>query len=204
MNSLKRLLTVTFLFALIFFVTGCVGGASYKIRKNYPQEGVHFMCACASDDAVIEIIGKGRTEATFSGIMGATTGKQFLNDGIATQQLWVAPHSTDGNSSFGKISVRHDYERPAPPSLFREMKPGTGFPAIQDMNVNILVTIEALGDIKLRNVKTGTLRSEPIESLPPKNTKYTLLFPMDLERVDNPGRVVARIVSYTVNVNPSR
>ncbi len=176
---------------------------------QYPLSGTEAMCACAADTAEIELLGvaglrSARFTASFTGFMAATTDDQLLMDGRCTVPMTITGHSTSASSPMGVITVDHDFDRPAPLSLLQEESPGTGFPATQEMYVNILVTIEALPGMTLRNVSVGTLRSTSQFSFPPRNDVYTLTEPMDLEVASGPlqGTVVARIISYSALINP--
>ncbi len=60
---------------------------------------------------------------------------------------------------------------------------------------------EALEGLTLGNVRPGVLLNPSLDSFPPRNARYDLQAPMDLEDVDNPGPVLARIVSYTARIN---
>ena len=82
------------------------------------------------------------------------------------------------------------------------MEPGSAFPATQEMHVNIFVKIEAMKEVTLRNVRPGILLNPSVDSFPPRNARYDLQAPMDLEDVANPGPVLAQIVAYTARINP--
>jgi len=124
-------------------------------------------------------------------------------DGVASVPLVITGHNTIGDvAGLGRIMVSRDPDREAPEGVLRENSAGEGFPATQEMLVNIHVTLDSLPGFVLRNVKTGTLRNEDQQSFPPRNARYELQEPLDLERVDEPGEVVARIISYTAHINP--
>jgi hypothetical protein len=174
------------------------------MREGFPHLGDNVGCNCVADNARIEVVGVGEYDATFHGHMGVEVGEAFEDGGRAGVQLFVHAHRTTGEAAdLGRLTVDRDPDREATPSRLIESEPGAGFPAVQEMYVNILVTApDTLPGVTLRNVKTGTLRNEGQDSFPPRNARYELEEPLDLERVDDPGPVVARILSYTANINP--
>ena len=166
--------------------------------------GTVAACTCDADNAQVEIVGQGTFPATVSGQMVVTTGHEIQQDGLATIPLAITTHATSGDlGDIGTIAVNHDANRTPPLSRLQELTPGTGFPAMQEMYVNILVTSSAMPGVTLRSVSYGTLRNGSQDSFPPANANYVLQAPIDLEDVENPGAVVARIVSYTAHINRS-
>ncbi len=161
------------------------------------------VCKCLADNVVMEIPNVGTYSGDFEGSLTVAPGTQIMQDEWALLPLAIRGHKTDGNIySLGRVSVSHDGTRPAPLSHLRQNEPGKAFPATQAMYVNILVKIEALEGLTLRNVRPGVLLNPSLDSFPPRNARYDLQAPMDLEDVDNPGPVLARIVSYTARINP--
>lgn len=160
-------------------------------------------CMCLADHVVMEIPNVGTFSGDFEGSLTVAPGVQIMQDERAMLPLAIRGHKTEGNiDRLGRVSVSHDGTRPAPLSHLRQNEPGNAFPATQEMYVNILVKIEKLEGITLRNVRPGVLLNPSLDSFPPRNAKYDLQAPMDLEDVDNPGPVLARIVSYTARINP--
>jgi hypothetical protein len=76
------------------------------------------------------------------------------------------------------------------------------------MVVNIHVTIpNLLPDITLRNKippnpGPAILRNANVTNFPPQNDVYSLVEPIELEDVNNPGPVLATIQSFPLTVNP--
>ena len=175
------------------------------MRPDYPRFGDDVVCQCVADDARLELVGGGEYAASFSGEMAVTVDESFEENGYAIVPLAIRGHRTVGHAEgLGRLTVDRDPEREAPPSRLAEIEPGTGFPATQDMHVKICVTApDVLPGVALRNVEPGILRNVGQESFPPRNARYELQAPLDLERVDEPGMIVARILSYTANINPS-
>ena len=167
------------------------------------DEAAPPVCKCVADNVVIEIPNVGTYSGDFEGSLTVAPGVQIVQDGWAMLPLAIRGHKTEGNiDKLGRVSVSHDGTRPAPLSHLRQNEPGKVFPATQEMYVNILVTIESLEGLTLRNVRPGVLLNPSLDSFPPRNARYDLQAPMDLEDVDNPGPVLARIVSYTARINP--
>jgi hypothetical protein len=161
------------------------------------------VCACAADTAEIEVIGMGRFSGSFRGEMGIRTGSEVRKNGLATLPLNIDKHETKGvMEGLGLVQVSHDSNRKLQDSEIREINPGTGFPATQEMYVNIHVTVGALPKVVLRNQKVGVLKCDTQHSFPPQNAKYILQEPLDLEDIAYPGRIVARILRYTAIINP--
>lgn len=175
------------------------------MRRDYPRFGDDVVCACVADNARIELVGGAEYAASFSGEMAVTVGEAFEEGGRAFVPLTIRGHRTVGQAEgLGRLTVDRDPERDAPPSVLTEIEPGTGFPATQDMHVNIYVTApDTLPGVTLRNVTPGTLRNVGQDSFPPRDARYELQAPLDLEPIDQPGTIVARILSYTANINPS-
>jgi hypothetical protein len=172
------------------------------VRDGYPGYEDEQQCECIADEATIEVDGA-VYEASFSGEMAVRAGEPMERDGLASVPLIITRHRTEGDvEGLGRITVAQDPNREAPQSVLRENNPGEGFPATQDMLVNLHVTLNSFPGLTLRNVETGTLRNERQVGFPPRNARYALQNPLDLERVDDPGPVVARILSYTANINP--
>ncbi len=167
------------------------------------DEAAPPVCKCLADNVVMEIPNVGTYSGDFEGSLTVAPGTQIMQDEWALLPLAIRGHKTDGNIySLGRVSVSHDGTRPAPLSHLRQNEPGKAFPATQEMYVNSLVTIEAFEGLTLRSVRPGVLLNPSVESFPPRNARYDLQAPMDLEDADNPGPVLARIVSYTARINP--
>jgi hypothetical protein len=107
----------------------------------------------------------------------------------------------------GAISwVKHPDRQP-PPSSLRAITPGTAFPAVQDMIIDVVVEIPTvLPGIRLQpviptNPGPPILRNSMVTNFPPSNDVYQLVEPMDLEDINNPGPVLATIQNFPVTVN---
>ena len=128
--------------------------------------------------------------------------------GATMVSLLIQEHVvTAANAVTGLIEVTMDPNRVPPPSTLRAIVPGVPFPAIQDMNLNIHVTIpNLLPGITLRNKLSNPgpaiLRNPNVIAFPPNNDVYQLVSPIELEDVNNPGPVLATIQNFPVTVRP--
>jgi hypothetical protein len=122
--------------------------------------------------------------------------------------LLIQEHVSNGvGAGIGAITVVMDPNRVPPQSTLTAITPGTPFPAVQDMYVNIYVTIDnLLRGITLRNKLSNPgpaiLRNPTVINFPPSNDVYQLVEPIQLEDVNNPGPVLATIQTFPVTVNP--
>lgn len=108
----------------------------------------------------------------------------------------------------GPISMTKDPDRNPGPSSLTAITPGIPFPAVQDLIVNMNVSIpNLLPGITLRNKIPPNpgppiLRNANVINFPPQNDVYQLVEPMDLEDVNNPGPVLATIDNFPITVAP--
>lgn len=175
------------------------------MRDGYPQLGEEVACDCVADTATIELIDGSKYSASFSGQMKVRVGEPFEREGHAVVPLVITGHSTAGHAEgLGRLTVDKDGDRDVAPSTLSELAVGEGFPAVQDMHVNILVTApDLLPGVTLRNTESGVLRNAQQHSFPPRDAVYQLQAPLDLERIDEPGTILARILSYSARINPA-
>jgi hypothetical protein len=137
---------------------------------------------------------------------------QFLagvvTNGVTMVNLLIQEIVSNGiGAVIGPITVIMDPNRVPPPSTLTAIVPGRPFPAIQDMNVNINVTIpNLLPNItmqnKISNPGPAILRNANVTNFPPQGDVYQLVEPIDFEDVNNPGPVLATILTFPVTVNP--
>jgi len=154
--------------------------------------------------------------ADFTGNLGVllnpTQLAQFLSgvitNGVTMVALLIQEHVSNGvGNIIGPITVTMDPNRAPPQSTLTAIVPGIPFPAIQDMNVNIHVTIPNLLpgitlQNKLSNPGPAILRNASVTNFPPQGDVYQLVEPIELEDVNNPGPVLATIQTFPVTVNP--
>jgi hypothetical protein len=173
-------------------------------------------CGCQAQAAQLVVAGTTYI-ADFTGHLGVLLDPaklaQFMSgvvtNGVTMVELLIQEHVSNGiGAVIGPITVVKDPDRDPPPSRLTAITPGRPFPAIQDMIINVHVTIpNLLPRITLRNKIPSNpgpsiLRNSNVTNFPPQNDVYQLVEPMDLEDVNNPGPVVATIQSFPLTVNP--
>jgi hypothetical protein len=131
-----------------------------------------------------------------------------VTDGATMVHLLVQENVFNGvGAAIGAITWVMDPDRVPPVSTLIAITPGTPFPAVQDCNLNINVTIpNLLPSITLQNKISNPgptiLRNPNVTNFPPQNDVYQLVEPIELEDVNNPGPVLATIQSFPTTVNP--
>lgn len=174
--------------------------------------GSLFNCGCFAQAAKVIVMGQTYL-ADFHGnlavLLDPNQLAQFMAGAISMVSLLIQEHVSHGiGAGIGLIEVIMDPNRVPPPSTLRPIIPGQPFPAIQDMIVNVEVTIQnLLPNIRMRNKIPSNpgpaiLRNPNVTNFPPQNDVYQLVEPMDLEDVNNPGPVLATIQSFPLTVNP--
>jgi hypothetical protein len=172
-------------------------------------------CGCQAQAAQLVVAGTTYL-ADFTGnlavLLDPNRLAQFLagavTNGVTMVELLIQEHVSNGiGAVIGAINVVMDPNRVPPPSTLTAITPGRPFPAVQDMNVNINVTIpNLLPGITLQNKTSNPgpaiLRNPNVTNFPPQNDVYQLVEPIDLEDVNNPGPVLATIQSFPLTVNP--
>lgn len=174
---------------------------------------------CGYQGAAAQLVVAGTTYlADFTGNIAFSTDPAQLSQfraGVVTNgatmiSLLIQEHVSHGiGAAIGVIEVVMDPMRAPPPSTVIAITPGRPFPAVQDMLVNINVTIpNLLPGITMRNKLSNRgpaiLRNPNVISFPPQNDIYQLVEPIELEDMNNPGPVLATIQSFPLTVNPPR
>jgi hypothetical protein len=91
-----------------------------------------------------------------------------------------------------------DASRPLTSAIW-EKRPGTEFPAIQEMRFHFFYTLEAMPGRVFRSVNPARMRSDNVRAFPPPpGTVYRLVQPVELEDIDEPGLVVGRVLANRV------
>ncbi|MEM7483512.1 MAG: hypothetical protein AAF481_20320 [Acidobacteriota bacterium] len=200
MRTRNWLLVAAITFSLL--VAGVVmAGKSTTETPQLPSDQ-NEACLC-NKNANLVIPGMGTFRAQLHGSInvGATNlavgvdGRQFvpLNVKGYTERGWV-----DG---LGDTHVWLDKSRPTTGSFLREITPGTGFPAVQEIHMHFMMTTDGLPGRMFRTLEPVVLRSEEVNSFPPpKGTSYHTVGDVIFEDVDEPGVEAARIVDVSVKV----
>ncbi|MBV8822781.1 MAG: hypothetical protein JO125_00995 [Chloroflexi bacterium] len=169
-----------------------------------------FACDCSAQAVELVVSGVDYL-ADFQGnlkvLLDPNKLTQFLSGAISLVPLLIQEHVSNGvGAIIGPITVVKDPNREPPQSTLTSPTPGQPFPAIQEMVVNIHVTIpNLLPGITLQNkIPTNPgppiLRNGNVTGFPPKGDLYNLSEPIDLEDVNNPGPVLATIKTFPVKV----
>lgn len=131
-----------------------------------------------------------------------------VTNGVTMVNLLIQEWESNGvGSIIGPITQVMDPNRVPLASTLTAITPGIPFPAIQNMNLNINVTIPNLLpgitlQNKILNPGPAILRNANVVNFPPQNDVYQLVSPIELEDVNNPGPVLATILTFPVTVNP--
>jgi hypothetical protein len=174
-----------------------------------------FNCGCQAAAATLVVAGTTYV-ADFTGNLAVLCDPAQLarfmsgvvTSGATMVSLLIQEHVSHGvGTAIGIIEVVMDPDRAPPQSTLIAITPGRPFPAVQDMYVNINVTIpNLLPNIRMRNKTSNPgpaiLRNPNVTSFPPQNDIYQLVSPIELEDVNNPGPVLATIQSFPLTVNP--
>jgi hypothetical protein len=175
-----------------------------------PSPGrLHLSCSVQGAEV---IVGTTAYRADFHGslkiVLDSDQLAQFRSGVISLVPLLIQEQIFDGiGDSIGSIMVRKDLDRDPLPSTLTAIIVGHPFPAIQEIVINSHVVIpNLLPGITLRNKilpdrESAVLRDSQAMSFPPKNGVYTLVEPMELEDVNNPGSILATIKSFPLTVN---
>lgn len=138
--------------------------------------------------------------------MVVLTGKSFISpQGHKTVPLQVlangATHFAEG---IGETRFWVDESRPVASAIW-EKRPGTEFPAIQEVRFHFFLTAEAMPGRLFRSINPGRMRSEDVRAFPPPaGTVYKLVEPVELEDVAAPGVVEGAILAHTLEISKKR
>lgn len=136
----------------------------------------------------------------------AEFGEPFLQkSGLKTVPIRIA--SIDGRAFAEGIGETHfwlDASRPVTSAIW-EKSPGTEFPAIQEMRFHFFYTIEVMPGKVYRSVNPAVMRADNLSTFPPQpGTFYRLVKSVDLEEIHQPGVIVGRVLSNTVEIGGRR
>ncbi|MEM7481906.1 MAG: hypothetical protein AAF481_12095 [Acidobacteriota bacterium] len=148
------------------------------------------------DEATFLVEGLGTFEVVLGGSVVARTGEAYFDGGLKTIPIDIlGTASRDYIDGIGEVTVTLDRSRPVKGSQIQERAVGTEFPASQHMRFHILVELEARPGIVYRSIQPIHMVSDNVTAFPPADgTSYRLVQPIDLEDVDQPGIVAARLL----------
>ena len=178
------------------------------------EKNIEQTVSCDADispDKVVDVEDLGEGDFKMRGIgdappIVAVIGKPYVsNKGLKTVPLRII---ANGGHSFaegiGETRFWFDATRPLDSAIW-EKKPGTEFPAIQEMRFHFFFTMEAKPGKLYRTINPSIMRSEHVTAFPPPpGTVYRLMQPIELEDVTEPGVVVARVLSNRVVIPKPR
>lgn len=124
-------------------------------------------------------------------------GKQHRSkSGLKTVPLRVVAIGGRGFAEgIGETRFWLDPTRPVTSAIW-EKKPGTEFPANQEMRFHFFYTVEAMPGKVYRSMNPARMRSNDVRAFPPPaGTTYRLVAPVELEEVSEPGVVVGKILA---------
>jgi hypothetical protein len=130
----------------------------------------------------------------------AITGQTFISkNSLKTVPLRII---ANGGHSFaegiGETRFWLDATRPVQSAIW-EKSPGTEFPAIQEMRFHFFFTMESKPGKLFRTMNPSIMRSDDVRAFPPPaGTEYRLMEPINIEDVNEPGVVAARVISNRV------
>jgi hypothetical protein len=171
---------------------------------NLPEDpDIVLACAC-HDSAAVFARGDKEFVGQFDGSIATTLGLPRDDaKGGTVLPLNIVGYSTQSDvPDFGRVSLDFDYTRPVPLSTVR----GEGeefFPAVQTMDLQILMTTDAFPGVTLRSRERGTLVNREVKSFPPDpGATYRLQQPVEM--VDAKGEVVVRLLSVNTSIVETR
>lgn len=220
MRALRRQFLVlglflAFLGAGAFWVTSSL--AASPEEPTLPEPGTTAECRSTEDDPdhagqdlhAIQIDGLGIFQEVSVGepnrIMIEVEPHFRAKSGLKTVPFQVLTFGGRGFAEgIGETRFWLDATRPVESAIW-EKSPGTEFPAIQEMRFHLFYTVEALPGRVLRSINPTIMRSNDVRAFPPPpGTVYKLVKPVQLEDVQQPGVVVARLLTNTVVIPKQR
>lgn len=207
-------LFLAFLGAGAFWVTSSLAASPQK--PTLPDAGLVAACEAGDSDPLheqqdfheIQIAGMGTFQEVSVGepirMMVEVKPHFRAKSGLKTVLFNILTFGGRGFADgLGETRFWLDATRPVVSAIW-EQKPGTEFPAIQEMRFHTFYTVEALPGRVLRSINPVIMRSNDVRAFPPPpGTVYKMVNPVQLEDIKEPGVVVAKLVKNTV-VIPSR
>jgi len=172
------------------------------------------LLTCGFQGAAVRVVVAGQTfVADFTGHVTLALDRnvlaQYEQGAVDVVPLVIEEYVANGvGAVIGAISVIKDTSRDSGPSRMTAIAPGAPFPAVQDLSINMNVSIPALlPNVTLRNnlppnPGPPVLRNSNVTAFPPQNDIYQLVEPIELEDINNPGPVLATISNFPITVNP--
>jgi hypothetical protein len=169
---------------------------------HFPAGGAHAACACHDLAAEFNFDGK-EFVGQFNGSITTRIGQPSVDSaGLVTLPLIIVGYSTTSEiEGFGRTTLDFDFSRPIQHSYVKGNDPGTTFPGVQTMYLNILLTTDAIPGVTLRSRRRGTLINNKVTGFPPPpGSTYALQRPVEFEDIREPGRVRLRLMNINTSI----
>lgn len=146
----------------------------------------------------MQIDGVGQFDVASEESISAVSQDKFLDqNGLINRSIRVLGMAGRGYSEgIGETVYWMDKSRSAGESGMRAKVRGAEFPAVHEMRFHLFLTTEVLPGVTLRSINPAVMVNKNATSYPPRiGARYVLKNVVELEDVENPGVVIARILS---------
>lgn len=209
--SVPRRRTLAFAFALVLMAAGTFWVASLSANLTKATLPAEELVDCGFHPegwvdpklvAFSGVSGNFETISTGGSPIVAQAGKPYVSkSGLKTVPLRIM--GIGGKAFAEGIGETHfwfDGARPIESHIW-ERKPGTEFPAIQQMRFHFYYTVEAMPGKLFRSMNPAVMRSDFVNAWPPPpGTIYRLINPVSLEEVSNPGVAAGVVLSNRIGL----
>jgi hypothetical protein len=181
--------------------------ADRLVRTTLPTE-IGTTVDCTAEEIVghlVVIDGWGRLQETperGSNRIIAEIGRPFVaKSGVKTVPFKILSVTGGGSvEGMGESKFWLDATRPVTSAIW-EKRPGTEFPAIQEMRFHFFHTFEGMPGRVFRSMNPARMRSDHVAAFPPPpGTVYRLAEPVQLEDISEPGVVIGRVLSNRAEI----
>lgn len=206
---IRRSIVLVFVLALVglgaFWVSSSVADTPEKL--TLPKEDLAQICGIKPPEEAhtVQITGAGTFQET-SGEASPIVVRIGQPYKLKTGQKAVPLHTisisgTGFAEGVGGTRYWLDPTRPVTSAIW-EKRPGTEFPAIQEMRFHFFYTLEAMPGKVYRSVNPARMRSNDVRAFPPPSgTTYSLMEPVELEEVSEPGVVAGKVLANRIVIS---
>lgn len=169
---------------------------------NFPSASSVAACACHDREAMFSI-GNEVFTGQFDGSIATRVGETTVDSrGFPTVPLTIIGYSTTSKvKNMGKTTLDFDFSRTTNVSRLTGNTKNKIFPGTQQMNLRILMTSDAFPGKTLRSKTIGTLVNDKAQAFPPPpGSIYKLQRAVGLEDIDNPGKVLAKLLNVNTQI----
>ena len=160
------------------------------------EEERHRLAGVPGHQIQIDSLGEFAVESEES--IAAVAEEKFLDrNGLINRPIRVLGMAGRGYAEgIGETVYWMDKSRLVEGSGVRSKVRGAEFPAVHEMRFHVFLTTEALPGVTLRSMNPAIMVNNNATSYPPRlGARYVLKNVVELEDVENPGVVIARILS---------